>query len=528
VQWVSPVGEGHQQWKSKLVRDKKFESVQFVKAEVDQSKAKSDAESSYFCWLPTDVYRALDGVASMPVRSGDIFVVSFPKAGTTWLQELVFMLATDFDSKLAETVSIEDRFPYLEYPYRDSPLLSVIYLARCPKDTSISYYHFLRMLSPLIGYTGDWSGDFVDRFLDSSGDRPLPYGPWLDHVEAFWRVSCDRPDRVMFLTYEELMADTAAACNGILSGCRAGGWRSLMSADEAARFDAELLEPLRAGCGLRLGETGEKRARQPLDIRSCSWPIILAVYNVAAWLLFGSQYPWRALSARANVLFVSELGELLAIWLLWRWVHPGRDIWERIVGILMTPVYLGTVLALPAGLLLSGGAQVNPLVLACYICGGQCLQFTFYALLAHCLSMCYRFLIGTRLGPMLNKGFFCAALPLAVSVAMTTAGLSGVSSSALSAGRGIPVRRIDIELPRLPSSMRGLQVALVSDLHIGPTLNGLKPDVVALVGDLADTPGTQFLSAAAPLANVQAKLAKVYVTGNHEYLTMRPQAWIRA
>ncbi|PAA80903.1 hypothetical protein BOX15_Mlig021029g1, partial [Macrostomum lignano] len=334
---------GHQQWKSKLVRDKKFESVQFVKAEVDQSKAKSDAESSYFCWLPTDVYRALDGVASMPVRSGDIFVVSFPKAGTTWLQELVFMLATDFDSKLAETVSIEDRFPYLEYPYpglatikrwpmntsrrfikshlpwgllprsvvddklSKSSGAKVIYLARCPKDTSISYYHFLRMLSPLIGYTGDWSGDFVDRFLDSSGDRPLPYGPWLDHVEAFWRVSCDRPDRVMFLTYEELMADTAGCviriarflgvtepsqrrvneivdfCNfhrmrlrpttsyswyrrygahdprmGFYRAGRAGGWRSLMSADEAARFDAELLEPLRAGCGLRLGETGEK------------------------------------------------------------------------------------------------------------------------------------------------------------------------------------------------------------------------------------------------------------------------------
>ncbi|PAA90444.1 hypothetical protein BOX15_Mlig023053g1, partial [Macrostomum lignano] len=294
--------------------------------------------------------------------------------------------------------------------------------------------------------------------------------------------------------------------------------------------------PSEAACQLPIGGI-----RSPSTTRySVVFLAILAVYNVAAWLLFGSQYPWRALSARANVLFVSELGELLAIWLLWRWVHPGRDIWERIVGILMTPVYLGTVLALPAGLLLSGGAQVNPLVLACYICGGQCLQFTFYALLAHCLSMCYRFLIGTQLGPMLNKGFFCAALPLAVSVAMTTAGLSGVSSSALSAGRGIPVRRIDIELPRLPSSMRGLQVALVSDLHIGPTvgvpdvaglvtqLNGLKPDVVALVGDLADTPGTQFLSAAAPLANVQAKLAKVYVTGNHEYLTMRPQAWIRA
>lgn len=44
-----------------------------------------------------------------------IFVSNlFP--GATWMQEIVYLIATDFDYESAGSATIEDRFPYLEYP----------------------------------------------------------------------------------------------------------------------------------------------------------------------------------------------------------------------------------------------------------------------------------------------------------------------------------------------------------------------------------------------------------------------------
>ncbi|KAL1121645.1 hypothetical protein V6Z11_D01G246600 [Gossypium hirsutum] len=34
------------------------------------------------------------------------------------------------------------------------------------------------------------------------------YGPYWDHVLGFWKASLDRPDKILFLKYEEMIEDT--------------------------------------------------------------------------------------------------------------------------------------------------------------------------------------------------------------------------------------------------------------------------------------------------------------------------------
>jgi hypothetical protein len=91
------------------------------------------------------------------------------------------------------------------------------------------------------------------------------------------------------------------------------------------------------------------------------------------------------------------------------------------------------------------------------------------------------------------------------------------------------VRRVEVRLPRLGAGLDGLTVALITDTHYGPidrsrwsagvvaVLNDLDADVVCHTGDIADGTPEQRREQSAPLGDVRARLAKVYITGNHEY-----------
>ncbi|WP_245923266.1 metallophosphoesterase [Paractinoplanes atraurantiacus] len=104
--------------------------------------------------------------------------------------------------------------------------------------------------------------------------------------------------------------------------------------------------------------------------------------------------------------------------------------------------------------------------------------------------------------------------------------------------RRVPrVRRVDVTLPRLGAGLDGLRLVLLTDTHYGPiersrwsrkvteVVNSLDADVVAHTGDIADGEVAQRRSQAAPLADIQASMARVYVTGNHEYFS-GAQRWV--
>jgi predicted MPP superfamily phosphohydrolase len=99
------------------------------------------------------------------------------------------------------------------------------------------------------------------------------------------------------------------------------------------------------------------------------------------------------------------------------------------------------------------------------------------------------------------------------------------------------VRRVDVTLPRLGRDLDGLRVVVLTDTHYGPidrarwsarvvdAVNALDADVVCHVGDIADGTPEQRAEQSAPLGAVRARLARIYVTGNHEYHS-EAQGWL--
>jgi predicted MPP superfamily phosphohydrolase len=99
------------------------------------------------------------------------------------------------------------------------------------------------------------------------------------------------------------------------------------------------------------------------------------------------------------------------------------------------------------------------------------------------------------------------------------------------------VRRLDVPLERLGPGLDGLRLVLIADTHYGPLdrigwsrrladlVNTLDADVLAHAGDIADGTVPRRREQAAPLADMKATLARVYVTGNHEYFSDAP-GWV--
>jgi len=92
-------------------------------------------------------------------------------------------------------------------------------------------------------------------------------------------------------------------------------------------------------------------------------------------------------------------------------------------------------------------------------------------------------------------------------------------------------KHVDVTIERLGSGLDGLRVAVITDTHYGPInrtrwstlvadrINEIDADVVCHVGDIADGTVAVREEQARPLASVRGRLARVYVTGNHEYIS---------
>ncbi len=89
--------------------------------------------------------------------------------------------------------------------------------------------------------------------------------------------------------------------------------------------------------------------------------------------------------------------------------------------------------------------------------------------------------------------------------------------------------QVKVPIENLPRALEGFKIALLSDLHMGPTIGehyvsdvvdqtlALKPDLIAVTGDLADENVERMVAQTAPLARLKAPGGIYYVTGNHEY-----------
>ena len=122
-----------------------------------------------------------------------------------------------------------------------------------------------------------------------------------------------------------------------------------------------------------------------------------------------------------------------------------------------------------------------------------------------------------------------AAVPL-LALLSTLIGL-------FNARRRAKVVTIEVPIDDLPDALDGFTIVQISDIHVGPTIkhryvdrivdavNRLKPDLIAVTGDVVDGSVPQLTRHTQPLSRLSARHGAFLVTGNHEYYA-GANAWI--
>uniref|UniRef100_A0A1I8NMJ0 Sulfotransferase domain-containing protein n=1 Tax=Stomoxys calcitrans TaxID=35570 RepID=A0A1I8NMJ0_STOCA len=161
----------------------------------------------------------------------DVWLVTYPKCGTTWMQELLWLVMNDFDFETAKREHLEVRTPFMEFDYAISndlencfkpierlkrprlvkshlclPLLphqiwdkkpKLIYVARNIKDAMVSEYYHSRNVGRAAGRSLDeYVRDEIegtqlhDPFLHFTEFYALRHEPWLFYT-SFERMKLD-------------------------------------------------------------------------------------------------------------------------------------------------------------------------------------------------------------------------------------------------------------------------------------------------------------------------------------------------
>jgi predicted MPP superfamily phosphohydrolase len=122
--------------------------------------------------------------------------------------------------------------------------------------------------------------------------------------------------------------------------------------------------------------------------------------------------------------------------------------------------------------------------------------------------------------PPLNTGRWAAAIAFAVAALTLVAGYIG--------SRMLAVREIEARIESLPPGLDGLRIVQISDLHVGPqtprgflarvrrAVEELRPDLIAVTGDLIDDRHEDVALYAAAFAPLSAPLGVFTVAGNHD------------
>ncbi|XP_039746649.1 luciferin sulfotransferase-like [Pararge aegeria] len=227
---------------------------------------KNEDLVNYFC-TPKDEYVTigpkkyfllkgyLSGAAriyNFPLSSEDTFVITYPKSGTTLTQELVWLLGNNLDYEKAESININERFPFLEISAMlnidEFPLTAdlkkelkkslipvtleqieempsprfikshlplsllppslldttkVVYIARDPRDVAVSYYkfqQFLNIVPPEKEFKQYW------KFFMSN---QIMWTPYFEHVLEAWEQR--KHPNMLFLFYEDMLKDLTGA-----------------------------------------------------------------------------------------------------------------------------------------------------------------------------------------------------------------------------------------------------------------------------------------------------------------------------
>jgi len=184
--------------------------------------------------------KILTRLPTLKSQRDDVVICSYPKSGTTWTEEMVYLMlkARSLDNNLendpALKVPLFERVVHMEvgeprfhwhrlkknrrprimathlpfsflpddFQKLDTDSGKIIYVIRNPKDVAVSYFYHHQICKLFGHYKGTW-----DQFIECFMDGHCVYGSWFTHVQGFWRAAQQAPDQILVIAYEELIVD---------------------------------------------------------------------------------------------------------------------------------------------------------------------------------------------------------------------------------------------------------------------------------------------------------------------------------
>ncbi|KAB0804001.1 hypothetical protein PPYR_00971 [Photinus pyralis] len=192
-----------------------------------------------FC-VPVYYEKFEKAINQFEVRDSDVYIVAHPKTGTTWAQEMIWLIVNNLDYEGAHE-DILKRFPVLESAaHIDSEIVDlsqfygcdymtylnnlpeprcikthlhwsllpeqirtgskkpkIISVLRSPEDTCVSFYHHCKLIE---GYNGTFD-QFCDLFLAGRSC----YGPFWKSVLSVWKER--HRSNILFIKYSDMKKD---------------------------------------------------------------------------------------------------------------------------------------------------------------------------------------------------------------------------------------------------------------------------------------------------------------------------------
>ncbi|KAM4631668.1 sulfotransferase 1C2-like isoform 1-T2 [Discoglossus pictus] len=181
--------------------------------------------------LPQPTCDSWDTIYNFQAREDDILISTYPKAGTTWMQEIVDLIMVEADVEKSMRAPCFLKVPFIDLitpkPMKFGVELAnemtsqriikthlpiqlvppsfweknckVVYVARNAKDCMVSYFYFQQMNKGLPD-PGSWN-EYFTTFLEGK----VPWGSWFDHVIGWWKAK--EKHQILFVFYEDMIED---------------------------------------------------------------------------------------------------------------------------------------------------------------------------------------------------------------------------------------------------------------------------------------------------------------------------------